>query len=601
MNLVSRITTFTHSNIHSPTLTYTTKTISTLVKQSQKYSIVGPGTTRLVFEDPKLWNQYDIEPPENLAKLHKKWQERKERERIEQEQDQEEERVAAEEDRNKDIEELNAAWNELQEWWKDPIPQKLKYTYECEAKNIRKCTVTVSSVFGEHYTAPYHPPKDWTCDEAMNCYINEGFGLGGSGSVTGQTPRCVYGPPLNRPEKEKLFTMAGEVKRKGESIEPPESIVQFHDLQDWDPGTPYLKSLSALRKKGAKPDALYTEYLRWKERYANSTAFYFEVADFFFAAKLHEQAVRILSNLMELKICVLMELRWHRKMECVYDNCATPVDDYYYTGTRFVWNEYIRRLMNAGAWDEALRAIQTIKGDNEEDWFYEEARLHDLRARNKLDPVDVQKALALYQKAAFDGGFIEEQLDALLSFHSLAAWTERQNWHGDKPEIPTLGEAWKKTMDADLRIVIEGVDFFDWDELKVTITEPSSEELSEYESFFGADEPEPSSEELSEDESEFDSDDDDNKHVRSANGGYMRHRQYWIKQAQKGDYVVSVTRSELSNQEYFGQKRIMLTVYRNWGRPNQTREVIVTPLIPKKEGDGFQTDESAVIRIPGGK
>ena len=62
-----------------------------------------------------------------------------------------------------------------------------------------------------------------------------------------------------------------------------------------------------------------------RTHYANSSAFYFDVADYFFAEKMSDYATRVLSNLFEYRI----------------------FDD------RQIWRVYMQRLLNAGELDEA--------------------------------------------------------------------------------------------------------------------------------------------------------------------------------------------------------------------------------------------------------
>lgn len=87
---------------------------------------------------------------------------------------------------------------------------------------------------------------------------------------------------------------------------------------------------------------------------------------------------------------------------------------------------------------------------------------------------------------------------------------------------------------------------------------------------------------------------------------------YIIKKADKGDYTVSVIRPSLNGQKAIGNEYVTVTIYRNWGRPNQTQETIVKRLgtINKKtpndddqnEDSSFKkekeiVDQIAVVRI----
>ncbi len=68
-------------------------------------------------------------------------------------------------------------------------------------------------------------------------------------------------------------------------------------IKKWDPQTPYLKAL-----KKCSPERQFETYMTFKQGYANSPAFYFDVADFFADQGKAGLALQVLTNLAELEL-----------------------------------------------------------------------------------------------------------------------------------------------------------------------------------------------------------------------------------------------------------------------------------------------------------
>ncbi|MCQ2194124.1 MAG: DUF2135 domain-containing protein [Paludibacteraceae bacterium] len=69
------------------------------------------------------------------------------------------------------------------------------------------------------------------------------------------------------------------------------------EVQYWTPDVPYLSKL-----KSVPNEKMYEYYLELKKEYSLSPSFYLDVAEYFHREKLTEEAIRILSNLAELKL-----------------------------------------------------------------------------------------------------------------------------------------------------------------------------------------------------------------------------------------------------------------------------------------------------------
>ena len=68
-------------------------------------------------------------------------------------------------------------------------------------------------------------------------------------------------------------------------------------LNVWDPETPYMKKMKASPKED-----MYKTYLKLKEEYAETPAFFVDVANYFFEQKQPKLGLRILSNIAELEL-----------------------------------------------------------------------------------------------------------------------------------------------------------------------------------------------------------------------------------------------------------------------------------------------------------
>ncbi len=487
-----------------------------LLALGKKYNMVSPITSMIVFESYDQWVRYDIEPPESLTEIHKKWieQHNQKLERIAKD------KAAAEEKHQAWIKDIQELWQKRIEWWEYPKPQKIKRKYYCPNNDMQKCKETVSSELGWHYTVAFTPPKGWKCNEANHCTteqpsIGYGFGGGGFGAGGGGAGLGSIGRPNST---------SGQITQDFDIVEAK------IEIKEWDPNTPYLKKLKEIRKNGGDNEALYAEYLRQRQEYETNSAFYFDVANYFFQENIRDYAIRILSNLTELRIddpALLRVLAW--------------------------------RLRDADALDDAIlmarKCIELSPNDNH--LWHELALLLELRAKKNSNPDDAQESLECYKKAAFElhsswYGHSNRSI-ALVSieeFNVLAGWIERQNWPNKKPIIPDIDKQFKKLLDTDLRIIMS------WDidntDIDLHITEPTTEII-----YYG--------------------------HKRSVEGGLLSAditdgfgpEEYLIKKALKGKYKISTNYYASHEENLIGAVTITTTVFKNWGRPNQSQQSIV--------------------------
>ena len=68
-------------------------------------------------------------------------------------------------------------------------------------------------------------------------------------------------------------------------------------IKPWDPKTPYVKEL-----QDAKPEAVFDVYMKNREKFGDSPAFFLDCADFFAKQGNAQLALQVLSNIAELEL-----------------------------------------------------------------------------------------------------------------------------------------------------------------------------------------------------------------------------------------------------------------------------------------------------------
>jgi hypothetical protein len=138
--------------------------------------------------------------------------------------------------------------------------------------------------------------------------------------------------------------------------------------------------------------------------------------------------------------------------------------------------------------------------------------------------------------------------------NALVAWVERREWKdGQKPEIPEFDKRLRANLDTDIRIVMS------WDadatDIDLHVTEPGGEEAS-----YG--------------------------HNRTARGGMVSQditdgygpEEYLIRIAPTGGYNIKANYYGSRQQTIVGPATVTATVFTNWGRANEKREVLTIRL-----------------------
>jgi hypothetical protein len=298
-------------------------------------------------------------------------------------------------------------------------------------------------------------------------------------------------------------------------------------VKPWDPATPYLAALKA----AAKSDR-YKVYLEQRKTYAASPAFFVDCADFFLREGDALHGVRVLTNLAELKLeeaALLRVLAW--------------------------------RLQQAGELDRAIVILRKVGKLRPE----EPQSLRDLalalaeRGKTRRAANDLTEAMSLLEKLVMGEWqrFEEIEVIALEELNALIAWTKHHAW-AESAKVPALDSRLLKNLDVDVRIAMS------WDadstDVDLHVLEPSGEEA-----FYS--------------------------HNRTTIGGLVSRdftqgygpEEYMVRRAQPGSYRIFAHYYGSNQQTVMGAATITATVFTDFGRPTEKKQVLTLRLDKPRE------------------
>ena len=562
-----------------------------LLALGRRFSIVSPVSSMLVLENLQQWLEYDIEPPAN-SPLRAQWLAERKSDAERAEEKESNDRVW--------VEELSDLWDMRVAWYNSPkvriAPPKVKprpvrnwdddypdddddipmdYPNPFEKspnEELREyCGGPMALVGGMPNAAGFAPPaaprphpammmccgdepesRSRTVQESRRPAASASFGQAAP-VVQGQrgNPNLLDGimseveatrvPRPNVPTMSRDDQMLARFVEEQALRDAEGNVEGGVEIQEWDPDTPYLTAIKDAQKIYKTSDSLYKEYLNQRKEYHNSPAFYLDCAHLFFKEKQDKLAIRVLSNLSELKIDDVSLLR-----------------------------VYAWRLREAGDYDDAiiiLRKVANLRPDESVSWR-DLAMTLTMRAKKNKNAKDAQEALELYHKVIFTSWNNESYRDskdmlyiaviALEEFNELAEWCKRQGWIDKSVIIPPTDAKFMKNFESDLRIVVS------WDadntDIDLMIREPSSQEV-----YYG------------------------NK--CSLTGGILSYdivdgygpEEFIHKYAPKGQYTVYTNYFASHEQSLIGAATVTVTFYSNWGRSNQKSETVTFRLNEEKD------------------
>ena len=463
-----------------------------LVELGRRYCVASPVTSLIVLETLEQYVQYSIEPPKCMS-FHGEWVKRRAAA---------DDPIAAKKAKTEHERLLLGLWEERVRWWKDPIPKK-------------------------------PTPKSGLFDGAASA--SSGAADGGMlGEVApAVASRSIMAGARRRSSANSAMREEAAAEDGGapdSAATPAAAPAATVKIAAWDPKTPYLTAI------GNAKDA-YAEYIDQRKSYAASPAFFLDCAGWFFGKGERTLAVRILSNLSEMKL----------------EDVS-------------LWRTMGWRLREAGALDEAIatfRHVLAMRGEEPQS-RRDLALVLSERGKELFAAGDsaaarslVEEAMRLLHHAAFEptarrsgrrGNDMQTSVVALEELNGLIAWSAAQKWTG-APAAPAMDDAFRRDMPLDLRIMMS----WDTDETDVDlhVLEPDGEEA-----YYG--------------------------HRRTSTGGFVSEdvttgygpEEYLRKDAKKGTYRILANYFASHRQALTGAAVVTATVYTNWGKENEARQVL---------------------------
>jgi len=313
-----------------------------LVETGRHYGLVTPGTSLIVLDNVDQYVEHRIVPPESRPEWREEYYERIEQldsNKKKEEQDH--------------IEYILRLWKERIEWWARDFSQK-----PAKPKMVKKVTEPRTQPTTEEVTANLalsslleRVPQaiagivkdeegsvipgvsitliNTNSDRSQTTVTNVNgiyfFTVISSGvyelkaempgyqSVKIKNIRFSSGDKLTYSIILKMTAIEEEITVAGieRAPSPPDLLPAAPTIaiKPWNPQTPYLKAL-----KKASQENVFPVYMKQKEEYGDSPAFFLDSADFFFKQNQPELGLQILSNIAELEMenAILLRILAHR-------------------------------------------------------------------------------------------------------------------------------------------------------------------------------------------------------------------------------------------------------------------------------------------------
>lgn len=492
-----------------------------ITEVGKQYEIVTPYTSLIVLDSLEQYVQHRILPPKSLPKIRDQYIEIVEKQRLADEKNKEQKLAA-----------VVALWDERVKWWETVFRYPANFRYkEQETKDEGRLQGGVGAPLAEGAPAP----------AARDPH-------GARPAAPATTGRPLADADAPREAMEQGVARGGEALARLESKKDggseDRSTAPAIAIKPWDPKTPYIE---ALRK--AKPDEAFAEYLKQRDEFGASPAFFLDCANHFLAAKQEATALQVLSNVAELELenAALVRVLAHRLTQLGGE----------------------RNLELASSlFEEALR-LRPEEPQSWRDLALVLARRADELARKNYDrrsqaqaKADAEQVKALYARAiellyhvVLNTWDRFEQIE-LIALMELNAMLPKARAAG--VEMPNVDPRLVKLLDVDVRIILT------WDadntDMDLHVVEPSGERA-----FYG--------------------------HQRTTIGGNVSRdftqgygpEEYLLKKAMPGTYTLQANYYGSSAAQLIGAVTLQVDVFTNYGRPNEQRKSLTLRLTEKKE------------------
>ena len=494
----------------------------------RKYGVAGPGLSLIVLERLEQWLEHKIEPPANLA-IHDEWVRRRAAE---------DDPIAAKKAKAEHEQNLLKYWEERVKWWNDPKPPRKtpkSGLFDGVVRRVRNAmslgedsaSAPVEAVLAEEAVAndeSVPAPADLAAEAPARAASERDAVALVSSPVRMQSMAASRNPGSVGASKARSPGAAGS------------GTAPTVTLKAWDPKTPYIDAL-----KSAKNGEAYKAYLKEREKYAESPAFYLDCAGWFYKAGETMYAERILTNLAEFKL----------------EDAA-------------LWRSMGWRAREAGSYELAIRAFRkalALRGE-------EAQSRRDLAlvlmeyGKEAKDKSALEEAMKLFADAAFKtrarrsgrrGNDFQVSVIALEELNGLVSWVNAVEWPaGEKPAIPEFDAAYRRDLPMKLRIVMS------WDadetDIDIHVLEPNGEEA-----FY--------------------------QNRRTAEGGFVSEdvttgygpEEYLKKDLESGTYRILSNYYASHQTALTGATTVTATVYTDWGTAQEKRQVLTLRLDKPKD------------------
>ena len=528
-----------------------------LLAIGRRFGIASPATSLLVLESLDQWLRHDIEPPASLPEMRVEWYTAK--------KNRPGENPEARAARHLDM--LKSQWKQRMEWWntdwskivqKEPKPEPVDDADGERPGLLRRMVGATARNAGARREGVFAaaPMADGMVEAEADFAMAE-EAAPAMAMATGSA--------------------AGAVAPKADSDQAGASPAGSISVRPWSPDTPYLKALDAA---GGEAKAAY---LTQRAEWASSPAFYLDCAGWFFAKGDTAFAVRILSNLAELRIedaALLRVMAWRLKEAKAYAPAIAtlrrvcklrPEDAQSWRDLALVLDEAGRAHAESAEKKAHAESAEKLSHAESAEFAENLSPLPSHLSPREEAPALLAEALDLYRKVALTPWARHPDSISLIAveeFNSLYAWCTNHISSSLSPITSSLSpitsspeplpEGLRGTPDCDMRVVMA----WDADETDVDlhVTEPSGEEA-----YYG--------------------------HRRTRSGGDVSTditdgygpEEYLLRKAPIGAYRIRAHYFASHQQAVFGPATVTATIFTDWGRANQTFQTLSIRLDKARE------------------
>ena len=421
-----------------------------IVELGKTYGLVTPFTSLIVLDSLEQYVEHEIMPPESLAEMREEYLRR-----IDTLEHQQRKQKADK------LEAVLAMWQERVQWWQQEfqVPKNFKYKGEQEQGGRAfgalggEAAPTSDAPMAEPPASPAPSPADPQEAPAAEDMFEDSAPAGGAN-------RDMEGE-ASQDEASKSDEDAG---RRAPGI----------SVKEWDPKTPYLEELRA-----AKPQAAWEVYMKNRDEFGDSPAFFLDCSDYFAGADQHELALRVLSNIaeMELENPAVLRVLGHRLAQTARFDLAIltfeevlrlrPEEPQSYRDLALVVARRAQSRLELAAKLEA-RAGQKGSAPVTGEIKALQDRAEDLRARAQAEYRRSLNLLARVVMGEWDGRFEAIELIALTELNAILPAAQAAG-----VEAVPLDKRLVKLLDHDVRIVMTW--HADNTDMDIWVIEPSSE------------------------------------------------------------------------------------------------------------------------------